>query len=174
LNHDVDDPHLLDPGTAPTPFTAAEIRAGCPAGRVTTTLTFDRGEQPYLRLNRFLAVDEDGADCVAERQATDGTRLGEIEPYRATWLQFQSHASFPEEVTQIEDESITVGIGAVDCWRYTVTGDDDVTEFWFAKQLPGMPVKVVVRDAQGVAHSSEMIENEMPQGLDRFGEKGDR
>ncbi len=30
------DPHILHPDHAPTPFTADEIRTGCPAGRTVT------------------------------------------------------------------------------------------------------------------------------------------
>lgn len=166
MNWVVNDPHILRAGNAPTPFTAEEIRDGSPAGRVTTTLSFDRGEQPYLQINRFLTVDEEGADCVGERHSTDGTRLGEVEPYRATWAQFQAHASFPADVTTVTDETITVGLGPHQCWCYTVRGADGVSEFWFAKTMPGMPVKVVVRDEAGVAHTSEMIQNEMPEGME--------
>ena len=35
------DPHILAPGLAPTPFTAAEIRVGCPVGRVSIVRTAD-------------------------------------------------------------------------------------------------------------------------------------
>jgi hypothetical protein len=36
-----DDPRVVDPGHAPTPFTAAEIRTSCPEGRRATVRNVD-------------------------------------------------------------------------------------------------------------------------------------
>jgi hypothetical protein len=32
-------------------------------------------------------------------------------------------------------------MGPLDCLRYVVTDGDDVDTFWFARSLPGMPVR---------------------------------
>ena len=58
-----------------------------------------------------------------------------------TWLQPQSHASFPAERTEIVDERIETPLGVLDSLRYTVTDDGEVDTFWFAKDAPGMPVR---------------------------------
>jgi len=51
------DPHVLVPGTAPTPLTADEIRAGSAEGR-TITLLVEPAEGPsWQRVNRFVARD---------------------------------------------------------------------------------------------------------------------
>jgi hypothetical protein len=53
MTYDARDPHVLAPGRAPTPFTAEEIRDGCPAGR-TIRLRVDMvGQASFQRCSRF-------------------------------------------------------------------------------------------------------------------------
>ena len=54
------DPHVLEPGHAPTPFTAEEIRRGCPPGRTIRMLVEIEGVEPAYRVNRFVGCDEAG------------------------------------------------------------------------------------------------------------------
>lgn len=100
------DPHVLGPGTAPTPFTADEIRAGCPDGRTITLLVEPAGGPAWQRVNRFVAPDADGATLQRWRIGPDGERVGEIEEARTTWLQLQGHASFPESLVTIHPETL--------------------------------------------------------------------
>lgn len=127
---------MLGPGLAPTPFTAAEIRAACSVGRVLELLVEADGEEPYRRYNRYVACDEDGATI--ER----GRHGGEVETRQVTWAELQAHAAFPAEATTIEPETIETPLGVLDCLRYTVEDDDGVTVFWFATAYPGMPVRI--------------------------------
>jgi hypothetical protein len=48
------DPHILGPGLLPTPFTADEIRAGCPDGRFIRLLVEVDVQEPFIRTNRFV------------------------------------------------------------------------------------------------------------------------
>jgi hypothetical protein len=127
---------VLGPDLAPTPFTPDEIRAGCPAGRTIELLVETDGEEPYTRVNRFVACDETGATL--ERGAT-GTRV--------TWAELQAHAAFPAARTTIEPDTIETPLGVLDCLRYTVEDGDDVDVFWFAQAFPGMPVRYRTRDS---------------------------
>ena len=93
------DPHVLGPGTAPTPFTADEIRAGCPDGRTITLLVEPAGGPAWQRVNRLATLQR-------WRIGPDGERVGEIEEARTTWLQLHGHASFPESLVTIHPETL--------------------------------------------------------------------
>lgn len=157
------DPHVLEPGTAPTPFTADEIRAGCPDGR-TITLLVEPAEGPsWQRVNRFVAPDEDGATVQRWRIGTDGRRDGEIEEGRTTWLQLQGHASFPVSAVTVTPDTVELPLGTVDALRYAV--DDDaggVATFWFAPGFPGMPVRYETPAEGGGTDRTTMVSDELP------------
>lgn len=109
------DPHVLAPGRAPTPFTAEEIRVGCPAGRTIRLRVDVVGETPFHRVNRFVECDEAGAIMQQSRLSLDGSPLAEPEVDRVTWRDLQAHASFPADDTTIGSERIETAIGKLDC-----------------------------------------------------------
>lgn len=80
-----------------------------------------------------------------------GERVSEPASYRASWAELQAHAAFPEDRTEITRETIFTEAGVFDCLRYTVEG---VGEFWFAVDLPGMPIKIRTLD-----HEMDLVEN---------------
>ena len=147
------DPHILGPGLTPTPFTAAEIRDGCPPGRTIRLLVEDDGEPPHVRYNRFVDCDEAGALLERGREGEPGERS------RSTWAGLQAHAAFPVAATTVEPDTIDIPLGVLDCTRYTVRDDDGVTVFWFAPAYPGMPVRFSrVEDGRTIA-TTTMIES---------------
>lgn len=126
------DPHVLGEGLAPTPFTAAEIRTGCPDGHTLRVRTTSAGVVSEAT-HRF---DDGDADGVTISHLSDtGSHSA-----RVAWLDLQAHASFPEDRTTISTEVITTEIGELDCLRYDVEGEPAMT-FWFALAHPGMPVR---------------------------------
>jgi hypothetical protein len=131
------DPHVLAPGLAPTPFTAAEIRAGCPAGRVSVVRTPDG-----LTAIRFVEGDEEGAWIEDTPLDPDGKPAGDVERERSTWLELQEHAAFPVEDTTIDRVELLGPLAQRRCLRYTVRRGDATLVFWFAVDLPGMPIRV--------------------------------
>jgi hypothetical protein len=154
------DPRILGPGLAPTPFTADQIRAGCPAGRTIRLLVEEDGAGPYVRYNRFTACDEVGATI--EHGRPDDPTMTESE--RTTWADLQAHAAFPADTTTIEPETIDIPLGVVDCLRYTVDGAHRVHVFWFAPDYPGMPVSFLRREAGRVTSRTTMIASETSGG----------
>jgi hypothetical protein len=156
------DPHILEPGRAPTPFTAVEIRRGCPAGRTIRLLVESEDIEPLLRINQFVECDERGATIERTRFTTDGEPLGPPEADRTTWAQLQAHASFPADQTSILPETSETPLGVLECLRYTVTDGSTVQTFWFAKETPGMPVRSKTQTAGRVTSTVTMMDNASP------------
>ena len=145
------DPRVLGPGLTPTPFTADEIRAGCPAGRTIELRVVEEGEEPYVQVNRYVTCDETGA--IVER----GRQGGELTSSRTTWVELQAHGAFPAAVTLVEPEKIDIPLGVLDCLRYTVRYADDEIVFWFAREFPGMPVRIDTREKGRTISTTTMI-----------------
>jgi hypothetical protein len=157
-----DDPHVLRPDHLPTPFTAAEIRDGCPPGRTVRALVVEGHGEPYVHVTRFVAGDADGAEQDAWTETPDGRRLTEPRRRRSTWLEFQRHASMPVASTTIERETIDIPAGRYDCLRYTRTDGDSVDTFWFATTAPGMPLRFEERVRGELVYASTAIEDSRP------------
>jgi len=145
------DPHVMRSDHAPTPFTAEEIRAGCPEGRTVISVTRTSDGANETSVSRFVRCDATGAEI-----ENDGI-LG-----RARWSDLQAHASFPADETTITSEFIDTGLGRLDCLRYSVARGDSVDEFWFARNLPGMPVRYRSSVAGVVVSETDVVANEMP------------
>ena len=81
-----------------------------------------------------------------------------------TWRDLQAHASFAADDTTIESDRIETPIGELDCLRYRVR--DGATEeiFWFAKNLPGMPIRCLTRMDGQVVTTVSVVDNTIPGG----------
>lgn len=141
---------------APTPYTAAEIEAGCPVGRVVTT----RLPDGTVETTAWLAHTADGCRMRYSRAGEDGTPLGDAIEGAATWAELRDHAAFPAASTSISEEAIDTPLGRLACLRYDVRAPGrPPTTLWFAVDLPGMPVRV---DVEGVGTTMEMLSSSMP------------
>lgn len=148
--------HIMEHGYLPTPFSAAQIREACPAGRTVRFLVEKVGSPTLTQVTTFLAADELGA----EHQTVallDDEPLGDPIVRSTGWEGFQAHASFPAQATELGEETIEIPAGRFECWRYTVTGGDESNTFWFAQSLPGMPVKVEIRRNDTVISTMTML-----------------
>lgn len=154
------DAHRMQPDHLPTPFSAADIRVGCPVGR-TIRLQSDEGGEVTFRRIRFVEVDANSA--IQEFQATDedGQPIGEPTRRRSGWLDLQRHASQPASVTVIDEVDLALPLGTEACWRYVVGTRDDGVTYWFAKGRAGMPVQVEERVGGELVSRSVMIGDEV-------------
>jgi hypothetical protein len=155
------DANRVQPDHLPTPFSAADIRAGCPLGRTIQLQSDGSGDELTFRRIRFVEVDADGA--VQEFQATDagGLPIGEPTRHRSSWLDLQHHASQPASITVIDEVDLALPFGTEECWRYTVSAGDGPVTFWFAKGRPGMPVQVEERVGGELVSRSVVIADEV-------------
>jgi hypothetical protein len=150
------DPRILAAGTAPTPFTAEEIRHGCPTGRVIVITTEQPTTTTTHREVRFIEGDADGATQRVTPVDPDGAPIGESEVRTTSWTDLQAHASFPAETTTITREVLDTVLGELDCLRYEVDRGDATDTFWFATSLPGMPVRFTQHE-QGVLVTTSTV-----------------
>ena len=157
-----DDPHVLGPDLAPTPFTADEIRQGCPVGRTIRVLVEPDGEASSYRINRYVAVDEQGATIERTLLAADGSPIGRPETVVTTWLDLQRHASFPADRTEIGRERIDTPVGQRECLRYTVRDGQVVETFWFADAAPGMPVRYTTEVGGRTTMTTTLVADDRP------------
>lgn len=144
------DPHPLHAGHAPTPFTADEIRRGCPAGRTVTARTEAAGEPDRVDISVFVETDEDGALLESNGQR-----------HRVSWRELQGHASFPAEATTIAEDVLDGPLGQLECLSYRVVTDDTAATFWFAKERPGMPVLFTTEKAGAIVSTTMVIADEV-------------
>ena len=151
----------IRPDHLPTPFSAGDIRAGCPPGRTIRVRSEAPGREPTFRQIRFVEVDADVA--VQEFQSTDagGLPIGEATRQRSSWLELQQHASKPASGTVIDEVELALPFGREACWRYTVGGRDETVTFWFAKGRAGMPVQVEQQVGGELVSRSVVIADEV-------------
>jgi hypothetical protein len=98
----------------------------------------------------FLETDDEGALMESNGQE-----------HRVTWLELQSHASFPADVTTITEEMIEIPLGRMECLSYRVVAHDTVSTFWFAKERPGMPVLFMTESDGAVLSTTFVIADEV-------------
>ncbi len=155
------DANRIRPDHLPTPFSATDIRAGCPLGRTIRLQSEAPGGEPTFRQIRFVEVDAEGA--VQEVRSTDarGHPIGEPARHRSSWLDLQQHASQPASATVIEEVDLALPFGTEACWRYTVSGSDECVTFWFSKGRAGMPVQVEQQVGGEVVSRSVVIADEV-------------
>ena len=153
----------MRPEHAPTPFTADQIRTACPAGRRSTFRIEMPGRTPFLQTFHFQAVDLEGAEVLVTLRDEDGRSLGEPQTSRSDWSGFQAHASYPAEHTTITETEETVPAGTYAGFLYRVELDGTVTEAFFARELPGPPVRMV-RSRDGVAELTMTLVAHEPGG----------
>ena len=133
----------MQPDHAPTPFTADEIRAACPEGH-TLTYRMEPADGPtFLQVMRFSGCDAEGADVTTTMRSEEGEPKGAFPKRRSKWRDLQAHASFPAAQARIVETRIRVPPGTFEVWVYTIEQGDDVTRFFFAKDLPGPPIQMI-------------------------------
>ncbi len=142
---------------APTPFTADQIRGGCPEGRSVTTRMIDEAGAVTYWKSTFTDCDEGGSVILNEQVTESGESIGGAESFRSTWDELRRHAAFPESATTISRELVSTPLGRLQCLRYEVEVPGAVRMLWFALDLPGMPVRTARASDGEVFVDSEIV-----------------
>lgn len=158
----VSDAHVLDPGHAPTPFTAAEIRDATSPGLTIETTTEVGARVTELTRTTFVACDDEGTSFEQRTFDADGCPTADPVTRRATWDELQAHASFPLEATRRAFQVVELPIGTRRCLRYVVERDGVRMTFWFAVDLPGQPVRWAIEGTDGPPRVTTVTSMEWP------------
>ncbi|WP_299444880.1 hypothetical protein [uncultured Phycicoccus sp.] len=158
------DAHLVEPGHLPTPFTAEEIRRGCPDGRTIVLRVEPAGQPPQTRTVTFVGGDARGTTQVRAPLGADGRPGPETGRDRSTWRSLQAHASFPRERSTVQRARLDHPLGDLDCFRYTVSDGDAVDTYWFDRTRPGMPVLLESRRGSEVVLRVTVVSDEVHPG----------
>jgi hypothetical protein len=156
-----------DPGTyggptgpAPTPFSAVQLRGASAPGRTWVFAVTLPDGAVARRVLRFTVTGEVGGTLVTTTLQPDGaTPLGPPEESEFTWTELESHARFPGGRTRVDEETVETRAGRFEALRYTVEGEGGVTRYWFAKDLPGPPVRMLQEGPRGAAFTMELLEH---------------
>jgi len=143
----------VEPATAPTPYTAEEIRAANPVGTVLVYRIQQTGTPTVVRTMEFVRADANGARISSSTVTEGGAPVGTPSDADAPWTELRDHGAFPAARTLRSRRSCTVPGGSFECLLYTVTGEEEgiptVSRYWFARERPGPPV-LVETEREGV------------------------
>jgi hypothetical protein len=128
---------------APYPYTADQIRAAC-HGRVVEYRMEAAGAPTTTQHWEFADVDAQTARITTTTFDADGKSASAPEVETSTWAELHEHARFPHDATTITSETITIPAGTFASARYVVTSGGVVKTLWFAHDLAGPPLKLVV------------------------------
>jgi hypothetical protein len=147
---------------APFPYTAEEIRGGCPVGRWRTYAI----SGPASGFSRMTFVESTTEGAVVESVEVDENGAPTTEPTRqtATWDELRAHAAFPASRTTITEESITVPAGTFACRLYVVEEVDGgagprTSRYWFATDvaMAGPPIRMEVSSGAEVMMQMALV-----------------
>src|SRR5262249_54721908 len=93
------------------------------------------------------------------QESADGQRLSEPAREQSTWLELQQHASFAAATTTCAEEHLETPAGRFDCLRYTRVDEHGTWRFWFARDLPGQPVRFEQQVGDQIVFSATLIAN---------------
>jgi hypothetical protein len=154
----------VDPdATLPPPFTAAQIRQATKAGRRYVHRIEAVGEPVQFQVMEFLSVSERGAQLRNSMLDADRKPIGEASEDPVTWEDLERHAHFPRSATRVTEAELVTPAGTFACMVYRVREVDMDTTYWFAKELPGAPVKVEVKEeGTKVVYTMTLVEHANP------------
>lgn len=135
----IDDRPVEQPSSGP-PFTAEKIRDATAEGR-TYRFRVAGNDGRAEQMIRFVDVDPDGATSETTVIGPDGAAVGEPRTRRLSWEDLERHAHFPPGTTERNTPCQTPA-GQFDCVVYSVPDAEGTTLFYFARSLPGAPVRV--------------------------------
>jgi hypothetical protein len=154
-------PAAPEPGLAPRPFTAEQIRDAMPEGTEMRYRLEEPGQPPVVLVMRVTAADEKTGTIASEVLAEDGTVVKPAETKTSEWTALVKHASFPAAATTVGESTVETPAGSFPSIDYVVrsTSEDGaavVTTYRFARALPGPPVSLV-REKGGVVVSRMVL-----------------
>lgn len=149
-----------DEATTTPPFTAEQIRDYTKAGRRYTFRVEEAGQPARFMVIEFVSVSQDEATMRHRTLDADRKPVGEPEPDEViAWTDLEAHARFPKAQTTRAEAEVEVPAGKFKCVVFTVREADVTSVFTFAKDLPGAPIRVELKEGDQVVHSMVLVEH---------------
>ena len=151
-----------EPVTAPTPYTADQIRAANPVGTVLVYRIQQTGTPTVVRTMEFVRDDPNGARITSLTVTEGGAPMDTPTDADALWTELRDHAVFPAARTVRSRRSCTVPGGSFECMLYTVTAEEEgiptLSRYWFALRRPGPPVLLETEKGGVVVFRMELMD----------------
>jgi hypothetical protein len=144
---------------ASPPFTAEQIRDATRPGRTYEFKLEVAGQPAQIHRITFVEVTPESATAEALDLDAQGQPLGGPERGTSTWAELVGHAAYPRAATVISEESIAVPAGEFACTLYTVVEGPQRKRVYFAKNLPGAPVLMVVEQDGQVVQTLTLLKH---------------
>lgn len=153
-----------DPTILRRPFTAEEIRDEWTVG-LTLKIASTTLEGETVERWTVVAADDEGADIEYVMLDAEDNAIGEPRVEHAGWIELRDHASFLAASSRRKEVTRDTALGRLDGWLYTVeeANGDNVTEFFFAKSLPGAPVHVRMARGDELLMEMRQLERSRPE-----------
>lgn len=142
---------------APIPYTEDELRVSCRDGHQLVFRVEAEGKPTLRRTMRFVGADETGVEVESIDTTEDGKLAGEPGSSRATWSDLRRHAAFPRSTTTLAPATIETPVGSFPSTLYVTKDGDTVRKFWFARDLPGPPVRFSTEKNGRIVFSSTLV-----------------
>ena len=149
--------HVLQEGFHPTPFSAEQIRSASVEGHCSILLMHPMDGDAFLTKVIFRGSDPETAVFESQNYDLEGNPMGAAQTGSASWADLQGHASFPIQSTELSEETIDSVMGKKACWKYVVKNAEGSETFWFAKDHPGPPIKLVSQRGELTQTSMQML-----------------
>jgi hypothetical protein len=136
----------MTPNDMPTPFSADQIRKGCPPESRRVYRMEPKGRPLDYILYTFKEPTSEG--CLAEQTPCDaqGKVKGEMRKHFVRWDDLQRLTSFPADATTADEADLKTPAGTFRCMHYVVVRKGKkgagVDKYWFAWNLPGPWVRL--------------------------------
>lgn len=148
----------------PQPFTAEQIRDEWVVGfRLSLLRTTPQGEARERW--EVIAADDEAVEIRSTPIDAVGDTIAASTTARSTWEELRDHASFPAASSTVEEVERETALGKLAGLLYTVREDDvpTVSEYFFARDLPGAPVQLRTTRGEEVVFELEQIARSRPE-----------
>lgn len=161
-NTAAEEPVTQEPELLPTPFTPEQIRDEWIEG---LTLVMETTTPDGTTRERWtvVAADADGADIEFTPLDAEGAPAGEPKIERSAWTALRDHAKYPTDVASREQVTRDTALGQLEGWLYRIQNEGGgETEVFFARELPGAPLEMIIARDGNVAMSVTQVERQRP------------
>lgn len=152
-----------DPSILRRPFTAEQIRDAWAPGLVIEVHMYGPEGDQHQRWT-VLSADADGAEIEYATLDANGEPTGETNAERTTWVELRDHATFAAATSTVEETAMETALGNLAGWRYTTTDEatGTVSEYFFARDLPGAPIEYSMKRGEEIVMQMAQISRTPP------------